>query len=70
MSARRSIAFPAALLLLALTGSGCSYFTASKKLDMQLDVASRQWPRLREREASVAAALLVPKSDDTERSLY
>jgi len=35
MSARRSIAFPAALLLLALTGTGCSYFTASKRLDMQ-----------------------------------
>jgi hypothetical protein len=35
MSARRSLAVPAALLLLTLTGSGCSYFTASKKLDMQ-----------------------------------
>jgi hypothetical protein len=35
MPTRRSAAIPAALVLLALTGSGCSYFTASKKLDMQ-----------------------------------
>jgi hypothetical protein len=35
MPTRRSAAIPAALVLLALAGSGCSYFTASKKLDMQ-----------------------------------
>ena len=47
---------------------GARAFEHRPLLDVQLDVAVRAAARLREREASVAAALLVAKRDDAERA--